>query len=457
LEELCALGLKPYDLIWTEGRSAAWRYPSEIDELKEVAPTVEEQPYDRFYKKTSGEKHYHETVAEVKKVEPLLVNNPQQQEVKSVPLFEEKKEAPKKTEAPVIVMQTRPTEQILKPIETDEIKPTTPQKTESPRKLKVFVSLPSQANAVTNTQTATPAQHNPVQTPSQPARIEEKPVEVMHTVPAAQNVELEKHELKEEYSRPLDEIKKMYVETYLNDKKRQSERKRKLFTYARHAAVAVFIIVLGTFVYSAIRMDNNSPDPLIADEKSQPQRELPKLNSTKKAVTTPLNENEVVNESQEEMIDESANSQKQVVQQKPKQQPIEQQNESTLPEEDHVTTDVMTTSDANPSRITPKPVNLSELVTVKANDYKRKAFGGIHDLQLTVNNDSKYLIDKVLVELRYLKPSEQPLKSEVYYFNSIAPNGSLTIKIPDNPRGIKVTYKITHIISNQYEEDIAGL
>src|SRR5215831_19159491 len=53
LNDLLALGLKPYDLIWVEGRSAAWRYPSEVSELKEFAPVVEEQPFDRFFKKSS--------------------------------------------------------------------------------------------------------------------------------------------------------------------------------------------------------------------------------------------------------------------------------------------------------------------------------------------------------------------------------------------------------------------
>jgi hypothetical protein len=53
MNDLVALGLKPYDLVWVDGRSAAWRYPSEITELKDYAPAVEEQPYDRFYKKPS--------------------------------------------------------------------------------------------------------------------------------------------------------------------------------------------------------------------------------------------------------------------------------------------------------------------------------------------------------------------------------------------------------------------
>ena len=30
-EELIQMGLKKYDLVWVEGRSAAWRYPCEIE------------------------------------------------------------------------------------------------------------------------------------------------------------------------------------------------------------------------------------------------------------------------------------------------------------------------------------------------------------------------------------------------------------------------------------------
>src|ERR1700722_16110610 len=54
LEDLKTKGLKAYDLVWVEGRSAAWRYPSEIAELSVFAPAVEEQPFDRFYKKPAA-------------------------------------------------------------------------------------------------------------------------------------------------------------------------------------------------------------------------------------------------------------------------------------------------------------------------------------------------------------------------------------------------------------------
>ena len=34
LEELVQQTLKPFDLVWVEGKSVGWKYPTEIDELK---------------------------------------------------------------------------------------------------------------------------------------------------------------------------------------------------------------------------------------------------------------------------------------------------------------------------------------------------------------------------------------------------------------------------------------
>jgi hypothetical protein len=52
-EEMKGMTLKTYDLLWVVGKSAAWRYPGEIAELKPFAPPVPEQPSDPFDKKTS--------------------------------------------------------------------------------------------------------------------------------------------------------------------------------------------------------------------------------------------------------------------------------------------------------------------------------------------------------------------------------------------------------------------
>ena len=99
---------------------------------------------------------------------------------------------------------------------------------------------------------------------------------------------------------------------------------------------------------------------------------------------------------------------------------------------------------------------ISHFVSVKSNEYKKVAFGGIRDLQLTVTNDSKYILDNVIVELQYLKPSEQPLRTENIQFTSVGPNATSTIRVPDTNRGIKVAFRIIHIKSRQMDESVAG-
>src|SRR5215213_5626980 len=81
-EELQEMGLKPYDLIWVEGKSAAWRYPGEVDDLKAFAPAVEEQPYDRFYKKPAdaANKEQSSVPIETPPVQTPPVTEPAQQQ-----------------------------------------------------------------------------------------------------------------------------------------------------------------------------------------------------------------------------------------------------------------------------------------------------------------------------------------------------------------------------------------
>jgi hypothetical protein len=104
----------------------------------------------------------------------------------------------------------------------------------------------------------------------------------------------------------------------------------------------------------------------------------------------------------------------------------------------------------------PRKSGLESMVSVTSNDYKRVAFGGIRNLELTVTNDSKFILDKVTVELQYLKPSEEPLKTELVQFHSVSPNGAMTMKIRDTNRGIKVLYKIIDIQAAGQETALNG-
>lgn len=48
LDELRAMGLRAYDLVWVENKSFSWKYPSEISELAAFAPALDEIQSEPF-------------------------------------------------------------------------------------------------------------------------------------------------------------------------------------------------------------------------------------------------------------------------------------------------------------------------------------------------------------------------------------------------------------------------
>lgn len=438
LDELIQHGLKPYDLVWVNGKSAAWRYPGEIAELKEYSPAVEEQPYDRFFKKPSEEK----------KQEPVPVQ--QKEAVVQQPAY-----IPKKS---------------------------------------VFVTLPGQKQ-------------------QQPAQIKEQPVvgyekyqpsvkETAIIETAVPTISITETPVTAEikYSQPLDEIKEMYVKT-LQDRKQKIAKKTYLNAAMKNAAVALVIVGVGILIGFAMKSNGNKP--VTAAETIIPQQVAMLPADT---IDPVLLEQPTQEQKKEEMPAEPAYEEHQpLIQDEMKKQELKEQKQSPLtspvslpektitaspkkeivkPEKKIVPADepspgveinartgernkkVRSETTEQPEReIISEPApkaglknnSLSKQVTVSSNDYQKVAFGGIRNLQLTVSNDSKYVLDNVVVELQYLKPSELPLKTESIQFRSVAPGGTQTIRVPDTNRGIKVTYKITHILSVQSAKDMADL
>ncbi len=101
--------------------------------------------------------------------------------------------------------------------------------------------------------------------------------------------------------------------------------------------------------------------------------------------------------------------------------------------------------------------SIRDFVSVKNNNYIRGSFGGIRGLELTVYNRSAFLLDEVSIELQIMKPSEQPLRTDIITVKNIGPNGSVTVKVPDSQRGIRADYRITNVESKQWQRSTAGL
>lgn len=89
--------------------------------------------------------------------------------------------------------------------------------------------------------------------------------------------------------------------------------------------------------------------------------------------------------------------------------------------------------------------NIASQLHLKANEYTVAAFGGIRNLKMTLQNDSRYLLDKVSVEIRYLNPEGAVVKTETVDFNSVPPGETATIAVKKTTRGVKLEYKVSKI------------
>ena len=441
LQQLVSLGLKPYDLVWLEGKSAAWRYPSELDGLKAYAPATEEQPYDRFYKKPE--------------------EKPQEKQINKPVKPQQETYVPPKEETYVL-----PLEEVYSlPVENKTV--TTSR--------KVFVAMPE--NHVPKKQSQPVYTKTPPIVEEKPVVIEEKKVEskpvYIKQEPIAKEPVLPKQEpiinttlvsmndeptLNEKYSESLDDIKKRYTETYLSRKKksRWTSTHTSVLQVVGGAVIFCFLVVVAYKNFAG---------------EDQPQSKTTMIQPDKRAINTVIPSNTSI--VSPPVVPEANISSTKKTQTKKEDTNIpaeslvtnfpQQKNDEVVKENEIAAVEkkavMPKTTEETPQETKPKtrPVNLNRLVNVKANNYKQRAFGGVMNLELTVNNDSKFELDKVIVELEYLKPSEQPIKTEKIIFSSIEANGSKTLKIPDYLRGVKVAYRVMEIESAQYERQTAGL
>jgi hypothetical protein len=275
---------------------------------------------------------------------------------------------------------------------------------------------------------------------------------------------VEEPELNEKYAESLDDIKRRYTETYLSRKKRPkwTSTHTSIVQVVGGAVVFCLIVVVLYRNFAGEETSQLSRTPLIQPDRravnttnpaSTPSAVPPAGSETKKQPQR----KQQLKKQEENRPEENLYSDKKLS----NAATIAEGNETTKNENKADKKEIISNAGNEPvdEVVKPKsrPININRLVKLSANNYKQRPFGGILNLELTIDNDSKFELDRVIVELRYLKPSEQPLKSERIVFSSISPNGSQTLKIPDFLRGVKVTYRVMEIESSQYERYTAGL
>ncbi len=435
LDDLVGLGLKPYDLVWIEGKSAGWRYPSEINELKPYAPIVEEQPFDRFFKKNQEEKR--EEQPEVKKEE-------------------EQKE--------IITQDNSPYAPPIGPKEEVKYAP----------KKSVFVTLPTQKVREPEQELKKIDNNEPVHVSRQPS-----PAPTISITESPEVAEIK-------YSQPLDEIKEMYVRT-LQQRKNKGVRRGILISNLKKASVLVGLVLLGLLAGFLIKSKpgkaGETANKPIQNTPINTLQESGKVNLTENSSQpgdVPLNEkeNEIIEATGPGLAKKSDEERNGIqppttllIRKETMIRPAEKKEQVIVDEPTGPGTEIdgltgernrkvrgSVNNNTNDQALTKAGKNsLKDLVSVSSNDYKRVAFGGIRNLLITVTNNSGYELDHVIVEIQYLRPSEEPLRTENIRFEAIAPRTSATLRVPDTNRGIKVLYKIINIESKQSDDDVAGM
>ncbi|AXY73159.1 DUF4339 domain-containing protein [Paraflavitalea soli] len=440
VEELTTKGLKPYDLVWLDGKSAAWRYPSEIAELKAFAPAVEEQPYDRFYKKNTAQ------------------------------------------QAATQASQTNSTYQ--QPVHTEAIVVTTPVTGNStPQPViakKIYVTLPAGAGNRGTTSTTT-ANGKTTQANSQATDKEDSPASLLNEKFAR----LREEKIKQAESAAANPVIANQTATSEETpvpgfseivEKNHPRQEEKLAHMPQPRAnnhrllmrsIAAACLLLGGVIIGLVISNNRQQKDSAALDKlvKQIQERDRKNQLPAQEAALPLTPNNLTSidnnpaaDQQQPAVEPNNNNKQETIG-----TPVNHKVEAPAMKESLPVKDVSQrqTVKVIPALVTNKPAgppvsrqeveqarkNIHQLVAVDANKYKTGVLGGISDLQLTISNNSLYPLDEVQVEVRYLGPEKRVVKTQLLLFSDVAPGEQKTVEAPRTNRGVTVDYVITRINS----------
>lgn len=481
LEELISKGLKPYDLVWAEGKSAAWRYPGEIPELSAYAPLVEEQPFDRFYKKP-------EEKNEGVPSDPILAESAKKQEPE-----------PPKTVRRIYVhvpAGANPPAGF-----SDE---RTANNTAGSDRI-----LPSKAIQETTARLKAEQESRPILSghekflPEAGTNSSEKPIDARtesklnkpaHALTATTNQPSSKKSINELYpdrsdvyrkeiALPEDEIAAHHTSP-LPPSVRRSAMQQLL---QKPAFVAAMLLVVIAAALAAILLNNaeNKPPavvqqtPLVpppaqqedvpadeavqqqqmvvptVEEKKEPQpsstpivttqqKPAPDITSENKVQGTALppvsgrNNGSATNNNDDYAKTEVAIDKKEKKTWKYEELPATTENGVRSKSARNETTPVVT------AEVTPqKPVVKTAAVALGDAAFTKGTLGGMYDIKIPVKNNSGNKIDLVIVEVQYIKANGEILQTKKLSLDHLLPGEQYTLKAPDSNRGVKLNCSVS--------------
>jgi hypothetical protein len=480
-QELAAKGLKLYDLVWLEGKSAAWRYPGELDELKAFAPGVEEQPYDRFYKKPGEEASgttQQQAVAETNTVqESQPVNKQVEQTSRHIYVT-----------MPVGKTQTATT-QVAKKEETAKA-----VAQQNDKNVNTGNNFQKKAAAATYLISEEDDELNSALLQGHKNRKQEDEVinneflnEYESRKAAWSNNKSGGSTIKE-VEKPVEKVAAQpKKETWSAPKKEQFDLKALLAgstqylqnnkNVTRVLVAAVLIlggVVIGLVINSGHKQpDNQALESLVKELRDKQNEKASTMAPPTTVVAQKTSEqrqsaernyyNDNVNTDPESP---SASNNNQANQPGSRHAIIKKENSIVTPPPGQTRSIAVPISNTNNQPIETsqaimepreKPIdreviekarkNLYEQVHIEASAFKVGLLGGISDLDITVQNTSLYALDQVAVEVKYFGPEKKLVKTQTLLFNNVPPGKRRTLEAPSTRRGITIDYTITSINS----------
>ncbi len=421
LDELQIKGLKAYDLVWVEGKSAAWRYPSELEELKKFAPIIEEQPYDRFFKKSPEKaKEDIKSPVSVEKDKPKAVPVPQ---------------------AVVLNLDNR----------------------------NVYVTMPAGQTFV--------AAREPAKSKDAPAK-ENDYIQKSYTpvTPA--------YESEQQFSRPTTapnyekfehsgaDLQSTNPEIFKKNPLPNTKKSNNLYLLPVFIGICTLLLLaIGIFIGMRITdRGTNSTNLKRVDGQfvAEKQQAGQQLSLSKPADPIPAEKNDKFLDSVATIVaaenkttqENKANAEKKrlVAEKLRENDSLEALKKKAVTDSPDFTINHRESTHREGPITNPTPkINLADFVSISVNKYTIGTFGGISDLQLTVKNQFTYPLDLAVVEVQYIQSNKKVFKTENLYFRDLAPGSVLTQEAPKSPRGIKIQYRLTLVNSKQSGLSYSGI
>ncbi|MFI5123840.1 MAG: DUF4339 domain-containing protein [Chitinophagales bacterium] len=389
LDELKKMSLKAYDLVWVEGKSAAWRYPGEIAELTSFAPPVPEQPYDRFFKKV---------VPETSVIPALSEAKPAPGEPKPVPAF-----------AVVAQQQTYPDQKKEYPEESQQQTLVNPKRE---NRKSVYINLPGSEKKLSGQATAPPV-HEPI-------------------------------DLDWDEPRDPDSVKQPVAK---GKSKRKALLAGAIVLFFIAGMLTGFYISNRRNIYST---DGNTPQSLTPvkslKQASPEQHDL--LSGADESKSKEINKSAVQAQPAAPIV---ARSKKRQMVGNPEKKdsafaavvPVSAHNAGDSAGKKQEADNKM---NALATRIRAHP---EEYLLISTGNYKTGLLGGISEAPVSVTNRSGVTMDLVVVEINYILHNKKIFKTENLSFHNLSPGMTVTEAAPKSARGIKITYRLTVANSGQ--------